>query len=105
MSITKLKIPQPLLATRSGKPVKTNGPDFCGNIRPCSLLCDPGMNQRQPFSSVASSSAIQKPTNRIGSVKRNVESWWGVTESSNRQCDVLIFQLRSAYYSMISQNV
>lgn len=38
------------------------------------------MNHRQPFSCVASSSAIQKPRTRPrGSVCRNVASWCGVT--------------------------
>lgn len=38
------------------------------------------MNQRQPFSSVASSSAIHMPSTRPrGSVYRKEASWWGVT--------------------------
>lgn len=45
-----------------------------------SLVWEPGMNQRQPFSSVASSSAIHMPSTRPrGSVYRKEASWWGVT--------------------------
>ena len=44
-------------------------------------LCEPGMNQRQPFSSVASSRAIHTPNNfSSGSVNRNVPSWWQMTK-------------------------
>ena len=39
----------------------------------------PGSAHRQPFSSVASSSANQKPRHVDGSVYRNVESWWQLT--------------------------
>ena len=43
-------------------------------------MCDPGMNQRQPFSVVASSRASHMPTSRCGEVYKNVESRWGETE-------------------------
>ena len=41
---------------------------------------EPGTNQRQPFSRVASSSGNQNPTSFRGSLFRKVPSWWGVTE-------------------------
>ena len=41
-----------------------------------SPVWDPGMNQRQPFSSVASSRAIHRPSTRPrGSVYRKEASW------------------------------
>lgn len=46
------------------------------------LVCDPGINHRQPLSTVASSSAIHSPiTLPSGSVYRNVASWCGVTKN------------------------
>lgn len=46
-----------------------------------SLLCDPGMNHRQPLSMVASSRAIHIPiTLPRGFVFRNEASWCGVTK-------------------------
>jgi len=51
-------------------------------------LCDPGMNHRQPFSRVASSRAIQNPISFMGSVCRNVESWWGTTAIAAWGCQL-----------------
>lgn len=43
------------------------------------LLWDPGIAQRQPFSSVASSKASQSPVQVDGSVHKNELSWCGTT--------------------------
>lgn len=51
------------------------------------LLCDPGINHRQPLLIVASSRAIHTPiTLPRGSVYRNVASWCGVTKKHMRIC-------------------
>jgi hypothetical protein len=50
------------------------------------LLCEPGANHRQPFSSVAASRANQKPTAEGGSVYRKVESWCANTAPPTRGC-------------------
>lgn len=52
----------------------------------CSLLCDPGMNHRQPLLMVESSRAIHSPiTLSRGSVFRNEASWCGVTKRHKPQ--------------------
>lgn len=48
-------------------------------------LCEPGINQRQPFSSVQSSSANQNPTADKGSVYKKEESWWEGTMHNYKQ--------------------
>lgn len=47
------------------------------------FLCDPLINHKHPFSSVASSVGIQNPVIVIGSVCKNVASWCGVTSEIN----------------------
>lgn len=63
------------------------------------LFCDPGINQRQPLLTVASSRAIHSPkTLPKGSVYRNVASWCGVTKKKKTD-------RKTAFNSFYGKNV
>ena len=67
----------------------------------------PGIYQRHPFSSVASSMGNQKPTKLSGSLYRNVPSWWGVTSPPRNLIKKINLKISLLYftYSWIFENV